>query len=71
MINPLGELDRLLRGLCDDSEIDVELPPERVAEIQNKLNGFFQTLDNECTYSHWYFGSMHEDRMVTPNSQMI
>jgi len=38
MINPLGELDRLLRGLCDDSEIDVELPPERVAEIQNKLN---------------------------------
>ncbi len=38
MINPLGELDRLLRSLCDDSEIDVELPPERVAEIQNKLN---------------------------------
>ena len=38
MINPLGELDRLLRGLCDDSEIDVELPPERIAEIQNKLN---------------------------------
>ena len=38
MINPLGELDCLLRGLCDDSEIDVELPPERVAEIQNKLN---------------------------------
>ena len=38
MINPLGELDRLLRGLYDDSEIDVELPPERVAEIQNKLN---------------------------------
>ena len=38
MINPLGELDRLLRGLCDDSEIDVELPPERIAEIQNKIN---------------------------------
>ena len=38
MINPLVELDCLLRGLCDDSEIDVELPPERVAEIQNKLN---------------------------------
>lgn len=38
MINPLGELDRLLRGICDDSEIKVELPPERVAEIQNKLN---------------------------------
>ena len=38
MINPLGELDRLLGGLSDDSEIDVELPPERVAEKQNKLN---------------------------------
>ena len=38
MINPLGELDRLLRGICDDSEIEVELPPERVAKIQNKLN---------------------------------
>lgn len=38
MINLFGELDRLLRGLCDDSEIEVKLPPERVAEIQIKLN---------------------------------
>ena len=38
MINPLGDLDRLMRGLCDASEIEVELPPKRVEEIQTKLN---------------------------------
>lgn len=40
-------------------------------ENQNKLNGFFQTLDNECTYSHWYFGAMHEDRMITPKHTCV
>ncbi len=38
MINPLGELDRLLRGLCYDSDVSAELSPETVAEIQDKLN---------------------------------
>ena len=32
----------------------------------NKLNGYLQEIDNACSYNHWYFGSMHEDRLVTP-----
>ncbi len=32
----------------------------------NKLNGYLQEIDNTCNYEHWYFGSMHEDRLVTP-----
>lgn len=33
----------------------------------NKLNGYLQEIDNECQFNHWYFGSMHEDRLITPN----
>ena len=32
----------------------------------NKLNGFFEEIDEACDYKHWYFGAMHEDRLVTP-----
>lgn len=35
--------------------------PDRV----NKLNGYFEQLNRECKFRHWYFGSMHEDRVVT------
>ena len=38
MVDPLGKLERLMQGFCDTSEIEVELPPERVEEIQIKLN---------------------------------
>lgn len=31
----------------------------------NKLNGYFEQLNRECKFKHWYFGSMHEDRVVT------
>lgn len=31
----------------------------------NKLNGYFEEIDQMCEYKHWYFGSMHEDRLVT------
>lgn len=37
----------------------------------NRLNGFFDSLDRECTYKHWYFGSMHEDRRVTPKHTSV
>lgn len=33
----------------------------------NKLNGYFEELANSCNFKHWYFGSLHEDRLVTPN----
>lgn len=31
----------------------------------NKLNGYFQELAKSVKFDHWYFGSLHEDRLVT------
>ena len=31
----------------------------------NKLNGYFEQLNRVCKFKHWYFGSMHEDRVIT------
>ncbi len=36
--------------------------PDRV----NKLGGFLEELNRSVAFRHWYFGSMHEDRTVTP-----
>ena len=30
------------------------------------LNGYLEELSRGCEYKHWYFGSMHEDRTLTP-----
>jgi len=32
----------------------------------NKLNGYLEQLNRACRFKHWYFGSMHEDKVVTP-----
>ncbi|MGN1081411.1 MAG: metallophosphoesterase [Acutalibacteraceae bacterium] len=32
----------------------------------NRLNGFFEKINRECKFRHWYFGSMHEDKIITP-----
>ena len=32
----------------------------------SKLNGFLEEVSKTCEYKHWYFGSMHEDRTLTP-----
>ena len=37
----------------------------------NKLNGFFQEIDNTCRFEHWYFASLHEDRRVTPKHTCV
>lgn len=37
----------------------------------NKLNGFFEEIDNMCEYKQWYFGSLHEDRQVTPKHTCV
>ena len=34
-------------------------------EKVNKLNGYFEQLNRVCKFRHWYFGSMHEDRVIT------
>ncbi len=32
----------------------------------NKLNGFFEEIARACDFKQWYFGSLHEDRVITP-----
>ncbi len=32
----------------------------------NKLNGYLEELNRSCTFKRWYFGCMHEDRVITP-----
>ncbi len=41
--------------------------PDRV----NKLNGYFEEIDEMCEYKHWFFGSLHEDRLVTPKHTCV
>ena len=31
----------------------------------NKLNGYFEEIGRSCVFRHWYFGSLHEDRVIT------
>ena len=31
----------------------------------NKLNGYLEEIGRACTFKHWYFGSLHEDRIIT------
>ena len=32
----------------------------------NKLNGYLEELNRTCRFQRWYFGCMHEDRLITP-----
>lgn len=36
------------------------------ADRINKLNGYFEEISRSCSFSHWFFGSLHEDRRITP-----
>ncbi len=31
----------------------------------NKLNGYLEEIGRACTFKHWFFGSLHEDRVIT------
>ena len=37
----------------------------------NKLNGYLEEIGRSCKYKHWYFGSLHEDRVITPRHTCI
>lgn len=41
------------------------------ADRVNKINGYFEEIDEMCQYKHWFFGSMHEDRLVTPKHTCV
>lgn len=61
---------------CDVDYIITHEPPSLVkstmllrnteAEDINKLNGYLEQLNRACKFKHWYFGSMHEDKQITP-----
>jgi hypothetical protein len=36
-----------------------------VVDATNKLNGYFEEVSRSCEFKRWFFGSMHEDRVVT------
>ena len=35
------------------------------ADQINKLNGYLEEIGRACTFKHWYFGCLHEDRVIT------
>ena len=37
----------------------------------NKLNGYFEELNRACEFKHWFFGSVHEDRIITPQHTAV
>lgn len=41
--------------------------PDRV----NKLNGYFEEISRSCTFKHWFFGSLHEDRVITQHYSCV
>ena len=61
---------------CEVDYIITHEPPKRVKSAMllrggevdrlNKLNGYFEEIEGGCSFKKWYFGSMHEDRAVTP-----
>jgi len=34
-------------------------------------NGYFDKISRECEYKHWYFGSLHEDRIITERHSCV
>ena len=60
---------------CDVDFIITHEPPSIVKSTMllragetdsvNKLNGYFEQLNRVYKFKHWYFGSMHEDRIIT------
>lgn len=41
------------------------------ADHVNKLNGYLEEVARYCTYKQWYFGSLHEDRRITPRHTCV
>jgi len=37
----------------------------------NKINGYFEEIARSCDFKHWYFGSLHEDRVITPRHTCV
>lgn len=66
---------RELLGYCGDrmDYIITHEPPQSVYSFLHletseftPLRAFFDTLSRELSFKHWYFGSVHQDKKVTP-----
>lgn len=40
-------------------------------ELITKINGYFDQISRLCKFRHWYFGSLHEDRTITPKHTCV
>ena len=45
----------------------------RVGNIDrvNKLNGYLEEINRTCKFKQWYFGYMHEDKVITPGHTAV
>ena len=66
-----GQVDYILTHEPPSSVKSAMLLRNGSLDRVNRLNGFFDSLDRECTFNHWYFVSMHEDRRVTPKHTSV
>ena len=66
---------------CKVDYIITHEPPARVKSAMllrrgdndsvNKLNGSLEEIGRSCSYKHWYFGSLHEDRVITEHHTCV
>lgn len=66
---------------CRVDYIITHEPPSRVKSAMllrrggndsvNKLNGYLEEIGRSCSYRHWYFGSLHEDRVITEHHTCV
>ncbi len=67
--------ERLDEAGCQVDYIITHEPPSLVKSAMllrrgdsdrvNKLNGYLEEIGRSCDFRHWYFGSLHEDRVIT------
>ena len=72
---------RVAEGDCRVDYIITHEPPSRVKSAMllrrggndsvNKLNGYLEEIGRSCSYRHWYFGSLHEDRVITEHHTCV
>lgn len=66
-----GQVDYILTHEPPSTVKSAMLLRSGSADRVNKLNGFFDSLGRECSFKHWYFGSLHEDRTITPKHTCV
>ncbi len=76
-----GGAKRLDEAGCDVDYIITHEPPMLVKSAMllrkgdsdrvNKLNGYFEEIGRSCDFTHWYFGSLHEDRVITEHHTCV